>query len=45
MNNEEIAQKNFKVDPENEASHKLCRPFADEIIEKQEGTIYMKLVT
>lgn len=34
----------LKVDPENEASHKLCRPFADEIIEKQDGTIYMRLV-
>lgn len=35
----------LKVDRDNEASHKLCRPFADEAIEKEDATIYIKLVT
>ncbi|WP_192021469.1 GNAT family N-acetyltransferase [Shewanella sp. WPAGA9] len=35
----------LKVDKDNEASHKLCRKFADEIIETEQGTNYLKLVT
>ena len=34
----------LKVDSENEASHNLCRNFSDEIIEKEKGIIYLKLI-
>lgn len=35
----------LKVDKDNEASHKLCRKFADDMIETELGTNYLKLVS
>jgi ribosomal protein S18 acetylase RimI-like enzyme len=34
----------LKVDSGNEASHNLCRKFSDEVIEKENGRIYLKLI-
>ncbi|CEO40752.1 N-acetyltransferase [Photobacterium kishitanii] len=34
----------FKVDKDNEASHKLCKKFADETIESDNSTSYLKLI-
>ncbi len=34
----------FKVDKNNEASHKLCQKFSDEIVETSNGTNYLKLI-
>ncbi|MEZ8990125.1 GNAT family N-acetyltransferase [Vibrio breoganii] len=35
----------LKVDKDNQASHKLCRKFADEEIETEQGINYLKLVS
>jgi ribosomal protein S18 acetylase RimI-like enzyme len=34
----------MQVDQDNEASHRLCEPFCDEIIDKGVGKIYLKLI-
>ncbi|MEZ8056291.1 hypothetical protein, partial [Vibrio atlanticus] len=34
----------LKVDKGNEASHKLCQKFADETIESESSTNYLKLI-
>lgn len=35
----------LKVDKDNEASHKLCQKFADDTIDTEAGTNYLKLVS
>lgn len=35
----------LKVDKDNQASHNLCRKFADETVETETGTNYLKLVS
>ncbi|MFA0465435.1 GNAT family N-acetyltransferase [Vibrio breoganii] len=35
----------LKVDRDNQASHKLCKKFADEEIETEQGTNYIKLIS